>query len=499
MRSRNVRGARASLIALAIIVPSLYVGFALNSAVQDYQVTVKSAELDARSTSAALIEHANRAIGEADRFLIGAVGEIERSGLSPTAGNAEALHTLLQKYTNKLPQLGSINVVDMKGRMVASGLDGPAPQIDVSDRDYFRYYSVPGNTGLFISHPFSSRLSNNWVFAITRRIVNADGSPKMLLLAGIPISYFDTFYASLRADSENSLLLAHSDGTVLAENPEPVPHVVRDISQSALFEHYRQQRAGRFENDSDSLDDTARIVGYAGSIDYPLLAISSKSKTEVLTRWRKGVEQTAVIGVFFISLFLALIALLRGRLNDLLARQTDLEEKNASLALTAQVFDTSWQGIIISSADGTILRTNKAFSDIFGYSAEELVGSNIALYESSYVDSGMYQMMMNSLSANGSWLGEARTRTKSGEILTVRQSVSEIRDAGGAVRSVVAILQDVTEQKLSEYRLHQLAHFDALTDLPNRRTFSGADTARNQSRGAARYHSGRIVYRYRPF
>jgi len=73
MQSSKVKGARASLIALAIVVPLLYVAFALASIIQDYQVTLQKAELEARSTSTALSEHANRAIGEADRFLMSAL------------------------------------------------------------------------------------------------------------------------------------------------------------------------------------------------------------------------------------------------------------------------------------------------------------------------------------------------------------------------------------------------------------------------------------------
>ena len=472
MQSRSMRGARAALIALAIIVPALYIGFALTSAVQDYELTLDQAELDSRNVSAALIEHANRAIGEADRYLIAAMGEVERSGLGAAAGNADALQIILRKYSNKLPQMTAITLVDANGLIVSSGLDGAPVHVSVTDRDYFRFHSQPGHNSLYISQPLASRISSNWVFTISRAIPNADGTPRMLLVAGMQTSYFGTFYASLNAGKGNHLLLARSDGTVLAESPEPAKRTVHNIGGSPLFDRYRYDRIGSFEADSGTVDGMPRVIGFAGSNGYPLLAISSKTRNEVLEHWRKGVKQTAILGVFFISMFLSLIAVLWGRLNDLLSRHANLEEKNASLALAAQVFETSWQAIIILSADGTVLRVNRAFTNIFGYTPAELVGRNIDLYESSFVDSGMYETMLNAMRSEGSWQGEARTLTKSGEVLTVRQSVSAIRDANGGVRSVVAILQDVTEQKVSEQRLHQLAHFDALTNLPNRRTFA---------------------------
>ena len=472
LQSRNVRGARASLIALAFIVPALYIAFALTSIVQDRQVTLQKAELEALSTSTALNEHANRTIGEADRFLLSALGEVERSGLAPTVQNEPQLHALLQKYTNKLPQMLSINLVDDKGVTVATGLDKLGTHVNVSDRDYFVYLNDPANSGLFISHPFQSRVSDHWVFTMSRRISNPDGSLKMLLVAGVPVSYFNAFYHSLGAGKETRLLLVHTDGTVLVESPVPAHPVVRSVIHGQLLTHYRQASSGSYRIDIGSHDGTPRLVGYAGSTDYALVAVASLSQDEILAPWRKRLEQSILIGVFTISLLLALIALLWGQLNELLSGQEDLEEKNESLAMAAQVFETSLHGITILSSDGTILRANKAFSEVTGYLADEVVGHNVSEFEASFVDPEMRSTIAETLYASGSWQGEARMRTKAGEELTVKQSVSMLRDAAGSVRSIVAIFQDITEQKISERRLYQLAHFDVLTNLPNRRTFS---------------------------
>ena len=472
MQSRKVRGARLSLIALAIIVLGLYVAFALTSIIQDYQVTIQKAELEARTTSTALSEHANRAVGEADRFLLSAVGEVERSNLDADLQNEAPLRAILQRYTNKLPQILSINIVDRNGMTVATGVDSNTPHADVSDRDYYRYLIQPGNTGLFISHPFQSRVSDHWVFTISRRISNPDGTFKMLLVAGIPVSYFDAFYQSLNVGKETRLLLVHSDGTVLAESPLLLQHQVRNIAKTPLLAHYLQSMTGSFRVDSGPYDGTSRIFGYAGSSDYPMLAAASLSESEVLISWRKRLEQTVLIGVFTIILLLSLIALLWRQLKELMQSQQDLEDQNESLAMAAQVFETSLHAITILSSDGTVLRANRAFSEITGYAQEEVIGRNVAKFESSFIDPEMRAIIMQTLFANGSWQGEAHMHRKNGDELTVKQSISMLRDASGAVHSIVAIFQDITEQKLSERRLHQLAHYDVLTNLPNRRTFS---------------------------
>jgi len=166
MQLGNLRGARASLIALAFVVPALYIAFAFASISQDYQFTLQKAELDARSTSAALSEHANRAIGEADRFLVGAMSEVERSGLAATIENQAPLQAILKRYSNELPQMAGISLVNGEGMTIANGLRENVEHIGVQDRDYFNYHRVPANGGLFISRPLQSRISGKWMFTI---------------------------------------------------------------------------------------------------------------------------------------------------------------------------------------------------------------------------------------------------------------------------------------------------------------------------------------------
>ena len=472
MQSRTMKGARASLIALALVVPALYIAFALNSIHQDYRFTLQKADLDARSVSAALSEHANRAVGEADRFLQAALGEIERSTLEPTLDNQPALHAILERYTNKLPQMSAISLIDAQGYTIANGLRDDASSIDVVDRDYYAFHSTPGSSGMYISAPFISRISGKWVFTISRHIANPDGSLKMLLVAGLPIDYFDSFYHTLGTGSDTLLMLVRTDGMVLVQSPVPQPRRPRNMAGSVLFSNFLQHASGSFTRVGDASDPEDRIAGYSGSPDHPFLAVACLSRAEVLAPWHKRVEQSAWVGVLSIGLLLILIAILHRQLNGLLAGKTDLEEKNETLAMAAQVFETSLHAIAIFSANGVFMRVNKAFSDITGYQAAEIIGRSVTAFDPKLISTEESRAIAEGLRANGSWQGEAHVVTRDARRLTVKHSVSTMRDALGRIKAIVAIFQDVTEQKLFEERLHQLAHYDVLTSLPNRRTFA---------------------------
>ncbi len=472
MQSRTMKGARASLIALAFVVPALYIAFALNSISQDYRFTLQKADLDARSTAAALSEHANRAVGEADRFLLSALGEVERSGLEPIPENQPVFHAILQRYTNKLPQMAAISLIDGAGHTVANGLHDDVHGIDVIDRDYYAFHNVPGNNGMYISAPFLSRVSGNWVFTISRHIANPDGSLKLLLVAGMPIDYFDTFYHTLGTGSDTRLMLVRTDGAVLVQSPVVQPQQARSIAGAALFAHYQDRKTGGFNRPADASDALDRIVGYAGSPDHPFIAVACLSQAEVLAPWRKRVEQSVWVGVLSIGLLLILIVILRTQLNVLLDGKADLEEKNETLAMAAQVFETSLHAIAIFSANGVFMRVNKAFSDITGHSAGEVIGRSVLTLNPSLIRADESTAIGGALRVHGFFQGEAHLSTKDRRDLTVKHSVSTMRDATGRVKAIVAIFQDVTEQKLFEQRLHQLAHYDVLTNLPNRRTFA---------------------------
>jgi len=118
------------------------------------------------------------------------------------------------------------------------------------------------------------------------------------------------------------------------------------------------------------------------------------------------------------------------------------------------------------------MRVNKAFSDITGYAHDEVIGRSLDQFGAGFLTADTRAAITGALDENGSWQGESHVVTKSGAKVTIKESVSLLRDAAGVVKAIVAMFQDVTEQKISEHRLHQLAHFDVLTNLPNRRTFA---------------------------
>ncbi|MGY6276030.1 EAL domain-containing protein [Methylomonas sp. MgM2] len=138
------------------------------------------------------------------------------------------------------------------------------------------------------------------------------------------------------------------------------------------------------------------------------------------------------------------------------------------LRVAATTFE-SHEAIAVTDADGTILRVNRAFSEITGYSAQEVIGQNPRILSSGYHDRHFYQEMYRALENNNQWKGEIWNRRKNGEVFPEMLTVTGVRDENKKLTHYVAIFSDVSAQKAAEQKIHHLAFFDPLTNLPNRR------------------------------
>jgi diguanylate cyclase (GGDEF)-like protein/PAS domain S-box-containing protein len=149
------------------------------------------------------------------------------------------------------------------------------------------------------------------------------------------------------------------------------------------------------------------------------------------------------------------------------------ERKNfeESLRLYSMVLENSSEGMIVTDADNLIIAVNPAFSNITGYSFEEVKGKNPRILKSGHHDEAFYQAMWQALNTSGQWRGEIWDKHKSGEIQAKLLAINTIRNADGSVHRYVALFSDITERTLSEKLIWRQANFDALTGLPNRNMF----------------------------
>jgi len=147
---------------------------------------------------------------------------------------------------------------------------------------------------------------------------------------------------------------------------------------------------------------------------------------------------------------------------------TGRKEADAELRVAATVFE-SQEGMAITDAHNVILRVNRAFTEITGYTAEEAVDKTPSLLKSGRHDAAFYAAMWESILRTGAWHGEIWNRRKNGEVYPEQLTITAVKNSTGEITHHVATMHDITERKQAEEQIRTLAFYDTLTNLPNRR------------------------------
>lgn len=147
---------------------------------------------------------------------------------------------------------------------------------------------------------------------------------------------------------------------------------------------------------------------------------------------------------------------------------SELKRAEEALLITASVFANIQEAVLIADANGTIIDVNPAFSTITGYARDEAVGNNPRMLSSGRHNKEFYAAMWGALKSQKSWRGEIWNKRKSGEHYAEMLSISVVQDNEGKVLRYVAVFSDITHLKAHEAELRRIAHYDALTGIPNR-------------------------------
>ena len=170
----------------------------------------------------------------------------------------------------------------------------------------------------------------------------------------------------------------------------------------------------------------------------------------------------------------------------------DITERNHSeknLRIAATIFE-SQEGMIVTDANSVILRVNRAFTTITGYTPEEAIGQTTRMFSSGRQDKRFYTAMWDDINHSGTWEGEIWNRRKNGEVYPGYLTITAVKNDDGAVINYVATLADITMSKAASDEIKNLAFYDPLTHLPNRRLLLDrinqalVTSARNGNNGA---------------
>ncbi len=160
-----------------------------------------------------------------------------------------------------------------------------------------------------------------------------------------------------------------------------------------------------------------------------------------------------------------------GRILRMTGTTTDITERKLAeekLLLAATVFEHAREGIVITDAAGRIVEVNETFSHITGYARAEALGRAARMLRSTKHRPEFYTALWRDLISSGYWSGEVWMEAQAGQVFAAMLTVSAVKDGLGRTQNLVALFTDITQSKAQQRQLERIAHFDALTGLPNR-------------------------------
>ncbi len=277
--------------------------------------------------------------------------------------------------------LGSMLVLNAEGDIVIDAA-GEVPRVgNFADREYFKVHQASPNVGLYVGHPYMSRLRNDSLsIPLTRRISHADGSFAGVVLLAIQLDYFRKLFSTLSLGNHGAMVLMQHDGTLIMRQPYDEKVIGRNVSNASTFKKHRLNTEGSF-TDVSVVDGVQRLYYFKNLPNLPLSIMVAEAYSDIYAAWwHRALTIAAVIGVLaaaFIGLSFAFGVQLRHRMRAeselaMLARTDGLTGLHNRRTL-GEILDQEWRRARRNSSMFSLLFVDidrfKAYNDTYGHQA----------------------------------------------------------------------------------------------------------------------------------
>jgi diguanylate cyclase (GGDEF)-like protein len=381
--------------------------------------------------------------------------------------SAEAMHLMLKSKMSALSYVGGINVFDADGKLINASAAWPVPPVNVADRAYFKTFRSGSNSPDMLVEPVYSRITGVWTTVIARKVRGPRGEFLGVVGRGIEPANFEKFFATVALGDGAAISMHHRDGTLLARHPH-VPEMIGKnfktgpASQQRVFDLDRS--AARLASPIDGKD---RLISSRALSRFPIVIVATNTTEAALADWREQITILVAITGLFVTAIAFLLFLVVRKLSQQhrASRQRLTLEK---LRLDTAVNNMT-QGLLLFDASRRLVICNHRYIEMYGLSAEVIKPGC------------SFREVIAHRKATGSFTGDVEQYVDRvlRDVGTRNSMVIETPD-GRSIHIVnepladggwVATHEDITDRRRTEERITHLAHYDALTDLPNRSLF----------------------------
>jgi diguanylate cyclase (GGDEF)-like protein len=372
------------------------------------------------------------------------------------------MHDTLQAKGGGHPDVAGINVFDADGRLINSSERWPVPDVNISDRAFFRAFKSGSTAMPVLVELVHGRFIGGWTTVIGHRVRGRNGEFLGVVTRAITPASFEKFFASLALGDSAAISMYHRDGTLLAR----YPHVQAMMGQN--FEASPVHRTLLTNSDhgtmrlTSPIDGLDRLAAARMLNDFPISIIATTTVSAALADWREQTRFLIAVAALFVLLIAGLLFLVVRKLSQ----QHRLEKQRLDTAV-----NNIPQGLIVYDNTAHVTVCNRRYIEMFGLSAD-VVKPGCTMQDLIYhrKQTGSFDGDVEEFCAaiiHDVTLGKVTHQITEAPGGRAIQIINQPLKAGGWV----ATIEDVTERTIAEERIRHLAHYDPLTDLPNRALF----------------------------
>jgi diguanylate cyclase (GGDEF)-like protein len=378
------------------------------------------------------------------------------------------MHQILRTKVTGNSDAAGLNVFDSDGALINSSISWPVPNVTVADRDFFKAHkfgSASTDAAPAVELVYG-RLSGAWTIVFAHKVTGRSGEFLGIITRAATAASFEKYFASVALGEGAAISMYHHDGTLFARYPHIDAMIGKKISASRIYQVFSKSEYGTVRL-SSPIDGQDRVASARNLTNFPIVFVASKTVSAALTDWRQQTRLLIAVASLSVIVIAGMLFLIVRSLSEQHAasqQQLRLEKQRLDTAV-----NNMNQGLLLFDSSQRLVVCNQRYIEMYGLSAD-VVKPGCSFRE-----------VIAHRKATGSLLEDPDEHySRAMRDIARPRSMVVVNSEGRSIQIVnkplagggwVVTHEDITERRRTEEQITHLAHYDALTDLPNRALF----------------------------